>query len=127
MIEIVQFKPQEKNSDKLVLSADPSCLQNSLEDNLIDFEWIINSEEEFESRITYFVIPYSSGTFENLPLFKTHWENKKIGKGSNTITNIINYSLAQRGRYKICAGIVNKIGEEELGRSCCIVSFKTDF
>ena len=41
---------------------------------------------------------------------------------------MVNYSNAQKGRYKICAEIVNKINKEEvLERNCCTKTLKTDF
>ena len=118
---------EENNADKIQSLTDPSCLENSNIDETIDFEWIIESEEEFESRIAYFVIPFSSGDFNDMPLFEKNWDEVKIEIGRTTIKNKINYSNSQKGRYRICAQIVNKLeGEEILETNCCTKTIRND-
>lgn len=117
----------EMNSNKIYSLTDPSCLENSMLPNIIDFEWIIQSEENFNTRIAYYIIPYSSGNYHRIPFFNKNWEDIKIGIESSTIQNQVNYSDAQRGRYKICAQIVNKLNNEEvLETNCCTTNIDSN-
>lgn len=113
----------EYDSDKIYSLTNPSCLKSSMSEGMIDFEWIIQSEEEFDTRLVYFSIPFSSGEYKEVPFFNKNWESVKIIQGRNTIQNEINCSNSQKGRYKICAQVVNKLNNEEiLEMNCCPVT-----
>lgn len=118
---------EKNNANKIISLTDPSCLESSADKETIDFEWIIESEEEFESRLAYYIVPFSSGEFNEVPFFEKNWEDFKINIGRNTIKNSINYSDSQKGRYRICAQIINKLnGEEVLETNCCTKTVKTN-
>lgn len=125
----LRLNVQEDRSQKIETLADAQCLENPSQNNTLDFEWIIQSEEDFDTRIAYYVVPYSSGIYSSLPFFYNNWNDLKLIPGNSTIIkNEINYSNSKKGRYSFCATILDKTSkEQELKKSCCIKTLKADF